>query len=88
MRESEGIVFSIGKSKGRHPRHGKVVETSKRIIIEWSSELRAVTERLKKLGPQIRPTLLCNIQGKPYTSDGFRSNWQRLMEKAAAPGTE
>lgn len=43
----DGIVFAIGKSKRRHPRHGKVIETSKRVIVEWSPELRAVIERLK-----------------------------------------
>jgi integrase len=59
----DGIAFVIGKSKRRHPRHGQIVETAKRLIIEWSHELRAVLERLKKLGPQIRPTLLCNLEG-------------------------
>jgi integrase len=82
----EGIAFTISKSKRRHPRHGKTVETAKRLIIEWSPELRAVTERLKKLGPQLRPALLCNLQGKPFTSDGFRSNWHRLMTKATTLG--
>jgi integrase len=47
----EGIVFRTGKSKRRHPRHGKMVETAKTVIVEWSPELRAVIERLKKLGP-------------------------------------
>lgn len=84
----DGIVFTIGKSKRRHPRHGKVVETSKRVILEWSPELRVVIDRLKKLGPQIRPTLLCNLLGKPFTSDGFRSNWHRLMANATTPGDE
>jgi integrase len=82
----DGIVFTIGKSKRRHPRHGKIVETSKRVILEWSPELRTVIERLKKLAPQIRPTLLCNLLGKPFTSDGFRSNWHRLMTNAMTPG--
>ncbi|MGA8709215.1 MAG: tyrosine-type recombinase/integrase [Steroidobacteraceae bacterium] len=82
----DGILFAIGKSKRRHPRHGKVVETAKRLIVEWSPELRAVIERLKKLGPDIRPTLLCTLQGKPFTSDGFRSNWHRLISTATSPG--
>jgi integrase len=82
----DGIVFAIGKSKRRHPRHGQVVETSKRVIVEWSPELRTVIEKVKKLGPDIRPTLLCNLQGKPFTSDGFRSNWHRLMVVASTPG--
>jgi integrase len=45
-----------------------------------------VIERLKKLGPQIRPTLLCNLEGKSFASDGFRSNWHCLMTKATTPG--
>jgi integrase len=81
----EGIAFTIGKSKRRHPRHGKLVETAKKLIIEWSPELRQVIERAKKLGPELRPTLLCNLQGRPFTSDGFRSNWHRLMVKATTP---
>jgi len=84
----EGIGFTISKSKRRHPRHGKTVETAKKLVIEWSPELRAVVERLKKLGPQLRPTLLCNLQGKQFTSDGFRSNWHRLMTKATKPGED
>ena len=84
----EGIAFTIGKSKRRHPRHGRTVETAKKIIIEWSPELRAVIEKLKKLGPPLRPTLLCNLEGKPFTSDGFRSNWHRLMTKATRVGDD
>jgi integrase len=80
----EGIVFRIGKSRRRHPRHGKVVETAKQVIVEWSDELRAVIDRLKELGPHIRPTLICNLEGKAFTESGFRSNWHRLMQKALA----
>jgi hypothetical protein len=28
----------------------------------------------------IRKTLVCNLQGKPFTESGFRSNWHRLMQ--------
>jgi hypothetical protein len=78
----EGIVFRPAKTKRRHPRHGKMIETSKIVIIKWSPELRAVIERARKLGPQIRPTLLCNLQGEPFTGSGFRSNWHRLIQTA------
>jgi integrase len=78
----EGIVFRIGKSKRRHPRHGKIVETAKTVIVEWSPELRAVIERLKKLGPNLRVTLICSLEGRPYSESGFRANWHRLMQKA------
>lgn len=79
---NEGIVFKIGKSKRRHPRHGKVIETAKTLIVEWSDELRAVIERARKLGPRLRPTLICTLQGEAYTESGFRSNWHKLLVKA------
>lgn len=83
----EGIVFRPGKSKRRHPRHGKIIETAKTVIIEWSDELRAVVERARKLGPHIRKTLICTRSGDPYTESGFRSNWHRLMT-GAVEGTK
>jgi integrase len=81
---TEGIAFRIGKSKRRHPRHGKIVETAKQLTVQWSPTLKAVIGRLQTLGPDIRPTLLCNRQGMPFTESGFRSNWHHLMQKAVA----
>jgi predicted metalloprotease len=67
----EGTVFRIGKSKRRDPRHGKIVETAKRLIVEWSNELRAVVDRLMKLGPDIRhdlraKSLAARVRGRKY----------------------
>ena len=76
----EGIVFRPGKSKRRHPRHGKIIESAKTVIVEWSPELREVIERARKLGPDIRKTLICNLQGEAFTESGFRSNWSRLIQ--------
>jgi integrase len=76
----EGIVFRPGKSKRRHPRFGSIVETAKTVVVEWSSELKEVIERARNLGPDIRKTLICNLQGKPFTESGFRSNWHRLIQ--------
>jgi hypothetical protein len=70
----EGIVFRPGKSKRRHPRHGKMIETGKTVIVEWSPDLDAVIKRLRRLGPDMRQTLFCTLQGEPYTESGFRSN--------------
>jgi integrase len=78
----EGMVFRPGKSKRRHPRHGKIIETAKTVIVEWSAEFEAVIKRLRKVGPDMRRTLFCNLDGKPYTESGFRSNWARLMNTA------
>jgi integrase len=54
------------------------------VIVEWSSELQGVIQRLKGLKPELRPTLLSTRQGNAYTPSGFRSNWHRLMRKARA----
>lgn len=78
----EGIVFRPSKSKRRHPRHGKTIESAKTVIIEWSDELHAVVDRLRSIGPRLRPTLICNQDGQSYTESGFRSNWHRLMTAA------
>jgi hypothetical protein len=72
--------------KRRHPRHGAIVETAKTVIVEWSPELREVIERACKLGPDIRKTLICNLQGKPFTESGFRSNWHRLIQSGLTRG--
>ena len=56
------------------------------MIVEWSSDLEAVIKRLRRLGPDMRRTLFCNLQGEPYTESGFRSNWHRLMTNATKPG--
>lgn len=67
----DGIVFRPGKSKRRHPRHGKIVETSKIVVVRWLSEeeeeaglpreasaLWKVVMRLRKLGPQPPPNVV------------------------------
>jgi integrase len=78
----DGIVFHPGKSMRRHPRHGKIIESVKTVIVEWSPDLRTVIERARKLGPDIRATLICNLQAEPFTESGFRANWQRLIQTA------
>lgn len=44
--------------------------------------LRGVVDRLRSLGPHIRKTLVCTMQGEAYTESGCRSNWHRLMKTA------
>jgi len=83
-----GVVFKVGKSKRRHPRHGKVIETAKTLIVEWSDELHAVIDRARTLGPRLRPTLICNLSGLAYTESGFRSNWHKLLVKATKKGKD
>jgi hypothetical protein len=47
------------------------------------TEPRAAVERARMLGPDIRKTLICNLQGKPFTESGFRANWHRLIQAAS-----
>lgn len=70
----EGIVFSQSK-------------TGAGVLVEWTDELRRVTERAKALKPQVPGEyLLRKRNGRPYTAWGFSAIWQRLMDKATAPG--
>src|SRR5262249_47944586 len=59
------------------------------VWIFWS--LTPIVARARRgerfeIPPDIRPTLICNLQGRPFTETGFRSNWHRLMRKAVALG--
>jgi integrase len=62
-------------------------------LIEWNDDLRAIIEDLKRIPPQLRPTLICTTKSKKnkpagtaYTSQGFEANWQRLLRKAITTG--
>jgi integrase len=65
------------------------VETSKTgkvLVIEWSDELREVVDGAKRLPPHVRQHLVANARGKPYTADGFATQWDRAMAKALKNG--
>jgi integrase len=72
----EGIAFRQGK-------------TGAGVLVEWTEQLRATVERAKALKPQVPGEyLLRKRNGKQYTARGFSAIWQRLMDKALAPGKE
>jgi Phage integrase family len=72
----EGILFRRGK-------------TGNSVLVEWTPALRAVVDRALALKPDIpKDYLLRNEEGKPYTKDGFKSMWQKLMRKATSPGPD
>ena len=60
----------------------KTSKTGKPLLIEWSDELRSVVKKAKRIKPQVRSTLICNLQGKPYSGQGFAAMWQKLIKKA------
>ncbi len=64
-------------------------KTGKSLLIQYTPALEEVLASSKKLKPQVPGRyLLRNMQGKPYTSNGFSANWQRLMTKAVKSGIE
>jgi integrase len=68
----EGILFKQGK-------------TGKRLLVGISPSLQAVLDRAAKLLPQnLWGTVVRTSKdgGRPYTSEGFRALWQRVMDKA------
>lgn len=55
-------------------------------MIQWSEALQDVVNSAKKLRPQVRNHLITNARGKPYTGDGFATQWDRTMTKALKVG--
>lgn len=59
------------------------------LLYEWTRELRAAIDEVLRLPRPVRGLhLFCTRRGQPYTADGFRSIWQRAMEKAVAKNLE
>lgn len=57
-------------------------------LIEWNDELRLTVQAILRERPQLRRALICNRKGKPYSANGFQSQWQRTMRKAVKAGLE
>jgi len=75
----------LGLTRDHLTDEGILIRTSKTgtpLLIEWSDELRSVVNRAKRIKPQVRLTLICSRQGKPYSGQGFAAIWQRLIRKA------
>lgn len=72
----DGIYIKQGKTKAE-------------VLIEHSSDLDELLDRAKALSPDIpREYIVRKANGKPYTADGFSSNWQRLRRKYLKAGGE
>jgi hypothetical protein len=76
------VKLEVNRLPGDCTTRNAAPTNAKIVIVEWSTELREVIERARELGPDIRPTLLCNLQGEPFTGSGFRSNWHPLIQTA------
>jgi len=76
---------------GIHVTPSKTARSSgKRVIYEWTDELRAAVDECKAVRPvHISPWLFCNRRGECYVRDdgranGFESMWQRFMARLLA----
>ena len=73
------IRLSDFKNDGLHVEIGK---TGKRMVFEWTSDLKEVIARVKSLKRPIKSVyLFCNRKGQKYTDDGFNSLWQRVKKR-------
>lgn len=66
-----GIAFRRGKTGAEQ-------------LIEWSEGLRTLIRETLAERPQLRQALICNRRAKPYSANGFQSQWQRVMRRAKA----
>lgn len=78
------IRLSDVKDEGLYVRQGK---TGKRQLFEWTPTLRRIVADARKLPRRVQTLyLFTSRKGTPYTSDGFDSNWQRIMKRAGVTG--
>lgn len=77
--KEDGIHVTPRKTEG---------SSGRRLIIEWSPELREAVEKAKAVRPvDISPWLFCTRKGEGYfneekgTASGWDSIWQRFMER-------
>lgn len=71
----DGIQFERSKTKRKE-------KGERPHVIRWNEDLRATVKEVLALRPQLRQHLICNRKGKPYSPNGFQSQWQRTMNKA------
>lgn len=69
--------------------HVRQSKTGKRLAIELNPELKRVLGKCSKLQNRIKcDYVLPTRMGEPYTPEGFRAAWQRVMRAWMARGNE
>lgn len=70
----EGILIRQGK-------------TGAALLVEWTPALKTVTDRALAMKPDIpKDYLLRNRNGRPYSKNGFKSIWRKLIARAVKKG--
>lgn len=81
QRQGDILKLTWSAYDGQHIRLQQS-KTGKRVTIRVYSELKAMLDSMEKLSP----TILTNTQGRPWTSDGFKTSWGRAIKKAGIEG--
>jgi len=80
QRDILDLQLSNLKNDGIHVTTNK---SRKKLIIKWTPDLKVAIKQAKSLRKVTSSTyLICNQKGKAYTSSGFKSMWQKTMNKA------
>lgn len=91
----KGDILRLGMANcqddGLHVTPGKTRKsTGKRLIYEWTAELREAIDKAVSVRPALSPFLFCNQHGQPLfeeakgTTKGFDDIWQRFMGRLLA----
>lgn len=75
--QDDGIHVTPSKTKNT---------TCKRLVYDWTPELRSTVDEAKSVRPVLSPFLFCNRRGECYvkkngTANGWDSLWQRFMDR-------
>jgi integrase len=79
------LKYSDLSEQGIHLTQNK---TGKKQIFSWTDDLKQAIEtaKLQRRHANSIIYIIANERGQPYTSAGFKSNWQRLIDKSVKTG--
>lgn len=93
LRKGDILRLGVGNCRddGLHVTPSKTRKsTGKRLIYDWTPELRATIDQAVSVRPALSPYLFCNQHGRPLfeaekgTTKGFDDIWQRFMGRLLA----
>lgn len=68
----DGLHLTLSKTRN---------STGKRVIYEWSPELREAVDAAKAVRPALSPFLFCTLQGRCFVEeDGTAGNWNNIWQ--------
>lgn len=82
------LTVAVCQEDGIHVQPGKTRKsTGKRLIYEWTPELKEAVDKAIVVRPALSPYLFCNQHGRPLfeesrgTTKGFDDIWHRFMDR-------